>query len=118
MILAWVVAVERYRKARVRKICPATVGSGAAVFLSMPIQVAAHAPFPFPMLNCTDVSIGRQDGDELPLNFVLGTEFKTLHTSNYLSVELVGTEGFPVEHVDVRSPTEPTIHPRMVHHFG
>jgi hypothetical protein len=86
--------------------------------LPMPIQVAADTSFPLPVLNCADVSIGRQDGGEPSFNIVLCTEFKTLHASNDLSVELFGTEGFSVEHVDVGRATEPTTYPRMVHHFG
>jgi hypothetical protein len=85
--------------------------------LPLPIQVAADIPFPFPMLNRADVYIGRQDVDELSLNSVFRPEFKTLHALDDLSVKLIGTEGFPVEHMNVRRTAEPTTHPRMAHHF-
>lgn len=116
VILAHIVAIERYSETGIGKITPTTIVVRAP--LSLPIQVAADAPFPLPVvLNCLDVSIRHQNGNELPLNFILDTEFKTLHASDDLTVELINTEGFPVEHVNVGGGTEPTTHPRMVHYF-
>jgi hypothetical protein len=46
------------------------------------------------MLYCPPVCFGFKDGDQPTLNLLFGTELKTGHVANDVSVELLSAEGF------------------------
>lgn len=84
----------------------------------MAMAIEAEDSLPFPVLYCTNIYIRCQDADEPFLDLLLGAEFKTLHASDDLSVQLVSTEGLTVQHMDVWRTIKSTTHPRVIHHFG
>jgi hypothetical protein len=71
----------------------------------------------FPVLDGTMVRVGFEDIEKSPLNLFLRSKLETLHSTDDIPIQLIGSQRLTMNEVRVWRPWETPNHPWMIHNL-